>query len=95
MPIFAPLWSSNTRVRAAAINAPGMKAFDPDRVGVTLLQRALADTGIAPTIKVDGIYGQQTAGAVKAVQKRFALITATHPRVHESTSTRHATLIRS
>ncbi len=73
MPIFASLWSSNTRIRAAAINAPGMKAFDPDHAAVALLQRALADTGIAPTIKVDGIYGQQTAGAVKAVQKRFNL----------------------
>lgn len=73
MPIFAPLWSSNTRIRAAAINAPGMKAFDPDRVAVALLQQALATTGIAPSIKIDGIYGQQTAGAVKAVQKRFNL----------------------
>ena len=69
MPLFAPLWSGNNRVRAAAINAPGMKAFDPDRVAVALLQQALATTGIAPAIKVDGIYGQQTAAAVKAVQK--------------------------
>ena len=38
-----------------------MKAFDPGRVAVALLQQALAATGIAPTIKVDGIYGQQTA----------------------------------
>lgn len=73
MPIFAPLWNSNTRIRAAAINAPGMKAFEPDHAAVTLLQQALASTGIAPTIKIDGIYGQQTAGAVKAVQKRFNL----------------------
>ena len=73
MPLFAPIWSGNTRIRAAAINAPGMKAFDPDRVAVALLQRALAATGIAPAIKVDGIYGQQTAAAVKAVQKRFNL----------------------
>lgn len=50
-----------------------MKAFDPGRVAVALLQQALAATGIAPTIKVDGIYGQQTATAVKAVQKRFNL----------------------
>lgn len=73
MPIFAPLWSGNNRTRAAAINAPGMKAGDPDRVAVALLQQALAATGIAATIKVDGIYGQQTAAAVKAVQKRFNL----------------------
>lgn len=73
MPLFAPLWSGNNRIRAAAINAPGMKAFDPDRVAVALLQQALAATGIALAIKVDGIYGQQTAAAVKAVQKRFNL----------------------
>lgn len=73
MPLFAPLWSGNNRIRAAAINAPGMKAFDPDRVAVALLQQALAATGIALAIKVDGIYGQQTAAAVRAVQKRFNL----------------------
>ena len=73
MPVFAPLWASNARIGAASINSPGMKAFDPDRVAVALLQRALATTGIAPAIKIDGIYGQQTAGAVKAVQKRFNL----------------------
>ena len=73
MPIFATLWSSNTRIRIAAINAPGMKAFEPDHAAVKLLQQALLTTGIAPTIKVDGIYGQQTAAAVKAVQKRFNL----------------------
>jgi len=73
MPIFATLWSSNTRIRIAAINAPGMKAFEPDHAAVKLLQQALLTTGIAPAIKVDGIYGQQTAAAVKAVQKRFNL----------------------
>lgn len=73
MPLFAPHWNTNTRLRAAAINAPGMAAFDPDQVAVRLLQQALAITGVMPTIKVDGIYGQQTAGAVRALEKRFNL----------------------
>ena len=73
MPLFAPLWSGNVRLGRAAVSAPSMAAFDSDRVAVTLLQKALAQTGILPAIKVDGIYGQQTAGAVKAVQKRFNL----------------------
>lgn len=73
MPIFATLWSTNNRIRAAAINAPSMKGLDPDRVAVGLLQQALATTNILPTITVDGIYGQQTAAAVKAVQSRFHL----------------------
>jgi peptidoglycan hydrolase-like protein with peptidoglycan-binding domain len=73
MPLFAPHWNTNNRLRAAAINAPGMAAFDPDQAAVRLLQQALAITGILPTIKVDGIYGQQTAGAVRALEKRFNL----------------------
>jgi hypothetical protein len=63
-------WNTNQRLQAAAENKPAMRAFDPDRVAVALLQQALVDTGIAD-IAVDGIYGPKTAAAVVEVEKRF------------------------
>jgi putative peptidoglycan binding protein len=38
---------------------------------VTLLQKALVDTGIAPLNKVDGIFGPKTAAALRTVETRF------------------------
>lgn len=61
----------NPRLQRAAQNKPSMKAFEPDHVAVELLQEALRDLGFDPALKVDGIYGQKTAAAVRAVQARF------------------------
>ena len=73
MALLSSFWSANQRLQRAVKNSPGMHAFEPDHAAVKLLQQALADTGILPSIKVDGIYGQQTAGAVSAVEARFNL----------------------
>jgi peptidoglycan hydrolase-like protein with peptidoglycan-binding domain len=73
MALLSSFWSSNQRLQRAVNNSPGMHAFEPDHAAVALLQQALAGTGILPTIKVDGIYGQETAGAVSALQGRFDL----------------------
>ena len=73
MALLSSFWSANQRLQKAVKNSPGMHAFEPDHAAVKLLQQALADTGILPSIKVDGIYGQQTAGAVSAVEARFNL----------------------
>lgn len=64
-------WKTNPRLQKAVENKPSMKAFEPDHAAVTLLQKALVDTGIQPETKVDGIYGQQTAKGARAVENRF------------------------
>jgi len=71
MSLRSPFWSVNQRLQRAAENNPSMKAFDPDSAAVTLLQQAIAQTGILPGIAIDGIYGQQTAGALRSVEIRF------------------------
>lgn len=45
-------------------------AADPDKTAVTLLQTALVNTGMA-TIKVDGLFGERTAKALRTVEARF------------------------
>lgn len=70
MALRSPFWSSNQRLQRAAENNKAMRLLEPDKVAVTLLQQALVSTGIA-VIKVDGIFGPKTAGAVRAVQTRF------------------------
>jgi peptidoglycan hydrolase-like protein with peptidoglycan-binding domain len=73
MALQSEFWSTNQRLQRAAENSPSMQAFEPDHAAVTLLQQALIDTGIAPTIKADGIYGPKTAAAVRSVETRFNL----------------------
>lgn len=47
-----------------------MRQFEPDQQAVRLLQTALVRTGLA-ALKVDGIYGEQTARAIRSVETRF------------------------
>jgi peptidoglycan hydrolase-like protein with peptidoglycan-binding domain len=71
MALRSSFWSINQRLQNAALNKPPMRQLDPDKAAVTLLQKALVDTGIAPLIKVDGIFGPKTAAAVRTVETRF------------------------
>ena len=71
MALRSGFWSGNPRLQAAADNKPPMKQGTPDKVAVTLLQQALINTGMAPTIAADGIYGPKTAGGVRNVELRF------------------------
>lgn len=70
MALLSLFWSFNQRLQQAAENNKPMRLFDPDKAAVTLLQQAIIKTSIA-TIKVDGIYGKQTAGAISTVERRF------------------------
>lgn len=70
MALRSPFWSANLRLQKAADNKPPMRQNEPDKAAVTLLQRAIVNTGIA-VIKVDGAYGPKTAAAVREVQKKF------------------------
>ena len=64
-------WGDNQRVQRAAQNKRGMRQFEPDKEAVTLLQKALFNTGfLAPIEEIDGIYGPKTAAAVRAVGRR-------------------------
>jgi peptidoglycan hydrolase-like protein with peptidoglycan-binding domain len=71
MALRSPFWSSNQRKQRAADNKPPMKQGEPDKVAVTLLQQALINTGHAPTIKADGLFGPKTAGGVRDVETKF------------------------
>jgi len=71
MTLRASFWNANDRLQQAADNAPAMRQGEPNREAVVLLQRALVDTGVAPDIQVDGLYGPRTAGGVASVETRF------------------------
>lgn len=82
MALTSPRFARNQRLQAAAENKPALKAFDPDKDAVGLVQQALRDlrdpaigtlpvsfrTGIA-----DGIYGAETVEAVKQFQRQKKL----------------------
>ncbi|QHV94608.1 peptidoglycan-binding protein [Spirosoma endbachense] len=70
MALQSPFWSANVRLQQAADNKKSMRLFEPDKFAVALLQTALVNTGLA-TIKIDGIFGEQTAKALRAVETRF------------------------
>ncbi len=70
MALQSPFWNTNVRLQQAAENKKPMRLFEPDKIAVTLLQTAIVNTGIA-TIKIDGIYGEQTAKAIRTIETRF------------------------
>ena len=70
MALQSPFWNTNVRLQQAAENQKPMRLLEPDKIAVALLQTAIVNTGIA-TIKIDGIYGEQTAKAIRAIETRF------------------------
>jgi peptidoglycan hydrolase-like protein with peptidoglycan-binding domain len=68
----APLWAGNSRIQRAANNAPPLRLNDSDRAAVSLLQQALNQAGAQLT--VDGLFGQRTASAVVATERRFGFV---------------------
>jgi len=68
----------HTRLQAAAVNSPAMK-FGETGEPVETVQQALIDLGIAMPLSTrksgfaDGIFGNETAAAVKAFQVRERL----------------------
>ncbi|MDD5037005.1 MAG: peptidoglycan-binding domain-containing protein [Methylococcaceae bacterium] len=71
MALISAFWNSNQRLQTAAENHPPIRLFDADKTAVTLLQQAMVDTGIAPALQVDGIFGAKTAAAVRSVETQF------------------------
>jgi peptidoglycan hydrolase-like protein with peptidoglycan-binding domain len=72
MALRSPIWSFNLRLQRAAENNKPMRLFDPDATAVRLLQQSLVNTGIA-AIKVDGIFGPKTAGAIRTLEAKFKM----------------------
>lgn len=80
--LVSPRFASNKRLQAAAENNPALKAFEPDKGAVRLLQQALRDLR-DPTVGTlpisfrqggpDGVYGEETVGAVRQFQRRQKL----------------------
>ncbi len=70
--LLAPEWADNARLQRAANNSPPIRAGDPDRVAVKLLQEALISAGFDMVAGADGGFGQQTANAIIAAEKRFS-----------------------
>lgn len=70
MALQSPFWNSNVRLQQAAENKKAMRVFEPNKTAVSLLQTAIVNTGVA-SIKIDGIYGEQTAKAIRSLKISF------------------------
>jgi peptidoglycan hydrolase-like protein with peptidoglycan-binding domain len=67
----APHWAANARIQRAANNSPPIGRGDPDKAAVKLLQQALIKSGFPMKAGADGAFGQQTADAIIAAEKKF------------------------
>jgi hypothetical protein len=77
MPLMAPRFRRNGRLRTAALNYPPLKHGDSG-IGVRDLQRAFLDLGYEMPLSIrrgqpDGIFGQETESVVKRFQLDQAL----------------------
>jgi peptidoglycan hydrolase-like protein with peptidoglycan-binding domain len=75
----AARFRDNAQLQAAARNAPALQ-FGAEGEHVQILQRALIELGLAMPVSTshnavlpDGIYGQETVGAVRQFQQREGL----------------------
>ena len=78
MPLRSPRFASNPRLQRAASNNPPLRSGETGEA-VRILQQALIDLGFALPVSTkrygspDGIFGSETAGAVRQFQSRHRL----------------------